>query len=86
MIVKSFAFAEWKILKKIIKFFKNNPLKTVKQKDFEIFCTILEMMKKKEHLTQEGLNKIANLASTMNRKVQRNLESSETACQTNRNV
>ena len=72
-----------KNLEKLCKFFKTYPLRTVKQNDFEIFCTILEMMNRKEHLTREGLEKIANLASLMNRKVQRNLESSETACQTN---
>jgi len=68
-------------LNKLVMFFKNYPLKTLKKNDFEIFCTVLKLMEKKEHLTVDGLEKIANLASLMNRKVQRNLESSETECQ-----
>ena len=65
-------------LNKIVQFFKENPLQTSKQKNFEIFSEIIELMNKKQHLTKEGLEKIANLASKMNRKVKRNLESSET--------
>ncbi len=73
-------------LKKLVSFFRKYPLQSLKKRDFEIFCLVLEMMKKKEHLTFEGLQKIANLASQMNRKVLRRLESSETACQTNQVV
>ena len=40
------------------------------------------MMNNREHLTQEGLVKIADLASMMNRKVKRDLKSSETIRQT----
>ena len=70
-------------LKKLVNFFNEYPLQSVKKHDFKIFCQILEMMEQKEHLNLEGLNKIASLASQMNRKVHRNLESSETECQTN---
>lgn len=64
---------------KIIPFFKNNPLKTKKQKDFEYFCKILEMMAKSEHLTFSGMKKIAKIISKMNKqKPSRVLESSET--------
>jgi hypothetical protein len=70
-------------LNKIIEFFKENPLMTSKRKDFEIFSEIIELMNQKEHLTKEGLNKIAKLISNMNRKPNlRYLESSETIRQT----
>lgn len=65
-------------LNKLSRFFKNHPLKTSKQKNFELFSKILELMNTNEHLSREGLVKIANLASRMNRQVQRYLESSET--------
>ena len=65
-------------LNKIVQFFKENPLQTSKQKSFELFTEILEMMNKEQHLTKQGLDKIAKLASQMNRQVPRNLESSET--------
>ena len=68
-------------LEKLIHFFKQHPLRSIKRYDFEIFCQVFEMMKEKQHLNKEGLQKIASLASTMNRKVVHNLESSETACQ-----
>lgn len=68
-------------LSKIIKFFKENPLKTQKRKDFEIFSEIIEIMKQKEHLNKIGLDKIASLISKMNRKPSiKYLESSETLC------
>ena len=64
---------------KIIPFFKNNPLKTAKRNDFEIFAEIIDMMTKKEHLSIKGMKKIAKKIELMNRKKQsRFLESSET--------
>ena len=65
-------------LNKIIQFFKENPLKTSKQKNFELFSEIICLMNKEQHLTREGLENIANLASQMNKKIIRHLESSET--------
>ncbi len=65
-------------LNNLIQFFKTNSLKTSKQKSFEIFSEIIDLMNKKQHLTKEGLQRIAKLASNMNRKVLRNLESPET--------
>ena len=65
-------------LNKLVHFFKENPLQTSKQKSFEIFSEVIELMNKKQHLTKEGLKKIANLASKMNKQVKRYLESSET--------
>ena len=70
-------------LNRIIKFFESYPLKTLKRKDFEIFKKVIHLMNNKEHLTKEGLNKIAKLISEMNRKPQlKYLESSETLRQT----
>ena len=69
-------------LRKVVCFFRQHPLKTKKREDMEIFEQILEMMDRREHLTVEGLTKIANLCWAMNRKVKpRFLESSETICQ-----
>ena len=62
----------------IVQFFKQNTLQTSKQKSFELFAEVIELMNKKEHLNKDELNKIAKLASQMNRQVKRNLESSET--------
>ncbi len=72
-------------LNKIIQFFKENPLKTSKQKNFELFSEIICLMNKEQHLTREGLENIANLASQMNKKIIRHLESSETIRQNSLN-
>ena len=70
-------------LNKLVKFFRENPLKTEKQKNFEIFAEVIESMNKKEHLTKSGLDKIAQLISKMNRQPSlKYLESSETIRQT----
>jgi hypothetical protein len=64
---------------KIIPFFRKNPLKTAKQRDFEFFVEVVEMLHKKEHLTEFGLKKIARKIEMMNRKkASKFLESSET--------
>jgi hypothetical protein len=66
-------------LRKVTTFFENHPLITKKQKDFELFKEVLQLMKDRKHLTDEGLEKIANLCWQMNRKMKpRYLESSET--------
>ena len=56
-------------LKKVVTFFKQHPLHTTKQSDFRIFAQVLSMMERREHLTHEGLAKIAKLIWKMNRKV-----------------
>ena len=67
------------IEKRIIPFFKKNKLYTYKQNDFIIFSQIIQLMSKKEHLTKDGLVKIAKLIEKMNRKKKsRFLESPET--------
>jgi hypothetical protein len=69
---------------KLVDFFKNHPFQTpTKQINFEKFCQILYLMKQKKHLTKDGLNKIAEIISTMNRQpLLRYIESSETIRQT----
>ena len=73
-------------LSKIVEFFKENPLQTdTKRRNFKIFSEVIQMMKDKEHLTQEGLDKIAIMVSQMNRKPHlKYLESSETIRQTSK--
>ena len=51
----------------LIGFFEKYPLHTKKKNDFKIFKEIIEMMNRKEHLTKEGLLKIAKKTSLMNR-------------------
>ena len=46
------------IMEKIIPFFKNYPIKGMKALDFSDFCRVAEMMKAKQHLTEERLEKI----------------------------
>ncbi len=66
-------------LEKVVSIFEQYPLQTKKLKDFATFAQILRLVKQREHLTHEGLTKIAHLCWTMNRKVKpRFLESSET--------
>ncbi len=80
---KEVRFRGMENLNKICNFFKKYPLQTSKQKNFEMFSKIITMMNNKEHLTNEGLNKIANLTSKMNRQTKsKYLESSETTRQT----
>jgi hypothetical protein len=53
--------------KKVIQFFQRYPLQGSKRLDFEDFCKVTELMKKKAHLTQEGLDQIRKIKSEMNR-------------------
>ena len=65
--------------KKVVPFFREHPLRTAKQKDFEIFTKIVMMIANKQHLTQSGLRAIARETERMNRKKKSQfLESSET--------
>ena len=80
---KEFRVRGMKNLNQIVKFFNENPLHTKKRKDFELFSEVIEMMNRKEHLTSNGILKIAEIVSTMNHKVEpRYLKSSETKRQT----
>ena len=81
---KEFRVRGLKNLNKLVQFFRMHSLRTIKQRNFEIFSEIIEMMNQEKHLTKEGLDKIAQLASTMNRRFKSAyLESSETVCQSN---
>jgi hypothetical protein len=66
-------------LKKVAAFFQQHPLQTKKRNDMQLFSEILSLMESNEHLTDEGLAKIAMLCWKMNRKIKpKYLESSET--------
>ena len=70
-------------LNHLVRFFKKHPLHTTKKRNFELFAQVIALMNEREHLTRNGLRKIALLAAKMNRRVTpKYLESSETACQT----
>ncbi len=50
----------------IIPFFKKNPLRfPSKRNDFEIFCKLMEGIKRGEHLTESGLRHIFKLKQKM---------------------
>lgn len=53
-------------LDKIIPFFDKYPLVGVKRLNYLNFCRVAELMKNKEHLTQEGLDQIRQIKSGMN--------------------
>jgi hypothetical protein len=50
----------------IIPHFKKYYLITQKRIDFELFSKIIKIIKNREHLTKEGLQKIVNLKTTLN--------------------
>ena len=54
-------------LNKLIEFFELHPLQTKKRNDYMVFKRIVQMMNNREHLTLEGIKKIAVSVSSMNR-------------------
>ena len=54
------------ILNKIIPFFKKYPIEGVKALDFADWCKAAELMRKKKHLTVEGLEQIRKIKAGMN--------------------
>jgi hypothetical protein len=54
------------LLETVIPFFREFPLRTAKQADFERFALCLELVAAGEHLTRGGLVQIAEIAQTMN--------------------
>ena len=52
---------------RVIPFFEKHPLKTKKHLDFIKFRKVLMMMQRNEHLTLDGIEKIRQIASEMNR-------------------
>ena len=55
------------LLKRVIPFFREHPLMSKKQHDFEKFCEVLRLMEEGGHLTEAGIGKIRALTSQMNR-------------------
>jgi LAGLIDADG endonuclease len=51
----------------IIPFFRRYPLETAKQRDFEKFAFVVELISIGWHLSREGLIEIAEVTETMNR-------------------
>ena len=56
------------LLQIIIPFFEKHSLKSKKHVDFLKFRDVLLMMERGEHLTEEGITKIREIASQMNRR------------------
>jgi hypothetical protein len=56
------------LLQVIIPFFEKHPLKSKKHVDFLKFRDVLLMMERGDHLTEEGITKIREIASQMNRR------------------
>ena len=62
----------------VVPFFEEHPLRTAKRSDFARFVTVLQIMQTGAHLTEEGLRRIAQETERMNRRQRsRYLESSE---------
>jgi hypothetical protein len=59
------------LLERIIPFFREHPMRTSKQQNFEKFARCVELIEANRHLTREGLIKVAELAETMNRRKSR---------------
>jgi hypothetical protein len=55
------------LMNTIIPFFRRFPLETAKQRDFEKFAMVVELISIGWHLSREGLIEIAEVTQTMNR-------------------
>lgn len=51
---------------KIIPFFEEHPIVGIKSKDFKDFCTVVDMMKEKKHLSFEAIEQIRIIKSGTN--------------------
>lgn len=54
------------IVTKVVPHFRRYPMVSSKQREFEVFAGICEMMNRGEHRTRVGFNQIVALASEMN--------------------
>jgi hypothetical protein len=72
------------LLVRIIPFFEENPLMTAKSADFVRFASVVRLMRESVNLTVAGLEQIAELAESINRRRPRILESSEAIRQPSR--
>jgi hypothetical protein len=59
------------LLRTIIPFFREHPLRTSKRQNFDKFAECVEMISAGRHLTVDGLIQIAEITETMNRKKSR---------------
>ena len=59
------------LLEVVIPFFRQYPMQSSKQQDFEKFARCVEWIEAGRHLTREGLVAIAEIAQTMNRQKSR---------------
>ena len=55
------------LLTKIIPFFREHPMHSTKQRNFEKFAHCVELVDRGRHLYPEGLIEIAQIVETMNR-------------------
>jgi hypothetical protein len=56
------------LVERVIPFFRQHPLRTAKQADFEKFAQCVELMEQERHLTRDGILEIVRIAETMNRR------------------
>jgi hypothetical protein len=56
------------LLERIIPFFREHPMRTSKQQNFEKFARCVELIADGRHLSRSGLIEIAEIAQTMNRR------------------
>jgi hypothetical protein len=54
------------LINKVIPIFEKNPIQGEKFVDYLYFIKVVELMKNKIHLTEEGLNQIRNIKVNMN--------------------
>jgi hypothetical protein len=59
------------LLGTVIPFFEAHPLRTAKQADFEKFARCMRLVARGDHLSAEGLVRVAEVAQTMNRRTSR---------------
>ena len=57
-------------LSEVVRFFKQHPLRTVKRSSFDCFAEVIDLMQQGNHLTEEGLARIRQIISRMNRGAQ----------------
>ena len=68
------------IIKIILPFFDKYPLMTEKLGDYLLFKKVIELMNTKEHLTQQGLEKIVSLKASINKGLSEELQAAFPQC------
>jgi len=54
------------LAKRVVPFFERFPLRSSKQREFEVFAAVVRAMERGEHLTKVGMTRILQQAFTMN--------------------